>query len=210
MSVGLKKVPRAVREREMLAVATAVFAERGFHAASMDEIAERAGVSKPMVYAYFESKEGLWRSCVSRARQRLFDSIDDAVDAAAAPEDQLWLGIQAFFGFVEEQRDSWAVLDEGQAGPFIAEVVEVRRQAARRVARLLRDAAAAEGAKDATLEQTEPLAHTLVGAGEALANWWLEHRETSRDSAALLLMNFAWLGLGDLMRGTRWRPARRR
>ena len=126
-----------------------------------------------MVYAYFESKEGLWRSCVSRARQRLFDSIDDAVDAAAAPEAQLWLGIQAFFGFVEEQRESWAVLDEGQAGPFIAEVVEVRRQAARHVARLLRDAAVADGAKDAALEQTEPLgAHARRGrrgAGELVA-----------------------------------------
>jgi AcrR family transcriptional regulator len=210
VSVGLKKVPRVVREREMLAVATAVFAERGFHAASMEEIAEGAGVSKPMVYAYFESKERLWRSCVTHARRRLFDAIDGAVDRTASPEAQLWLGVEAFFAFVEEQRDSWAILDEAQAGPFIAELAEVRREAARRVATLLRDAAATEGAANSALEQTEPLAHTLVGAGEALANWWLEHRNTSRDSVALLLMNFAWLGFGDLVRGERWRPAARR
>jgi AcrR family transcriptional regulator len=153
VSIGLKKVPRAVRERQMLSVATAVFAERGFHAASMGEIAERAGVSKPMVYAYFESKEGLWRSCVSGARKRLFDSIDDAVDTTAPPEVQLWLGVEAFFAFVEEQRDSWALLDEAQAGPFVAEVVDVRRE-----------------------------------------------------SVAVLLVNFAWLGFGDLVRGARWRP----
>jgi AcrR family transcriptional regulator len=206
LSVGVRKVPRAVREREMLAMATGVFAERGFHAASMDEIAERAGVSKPMVYAYFESKEGLWRSCVSSARRRLFDSIIEAVNTAAPPDEQLWLGVQAFFAFVEEERESWALLDESQAGPFISELAEVRRQVAVRVGRLLRDAAAAEGAEQAALEQTEPLARTLVGAGEALAKWWLEDRKLPRDAVALLLMNFAWLGFGDLVRGRRWRP----
>jgi AcrR family transcriptional regulator len=191
----------------MLAVATEVFAARGFHASSMGEIAERAGVSKPMVYAYFESKEGLWRSCLAGARMRLYESIDRAVDPAATPEEQLWVGVQTFFAFVEDEPESWALLDEAQAGPFIAEVAEVRRQVARGVATLLRDAAAAEGAEEAALEQTEPLARTLVGAAEALANWWREHPEMPRDSAAVLLMNFAWLGFGDLVRGKRWRPA---
>jgi AcrR family transcriptional regulator len=206
MAVGVRKVPRAVREQQMLAVATEVFAARGFHAAPMDEIAERAGVSKPMVYAYFESKEGLWRSCLAGARGRLFESIDRAVDTAAKPEEQLWVGVQTFFAFVDEEPESWALLDEAQAGPFIADVDEVRRQVARGVATLLRDAAGARGATEAALEQTEPLARTLVGAAEALANWWLEHPEMPRDSAALLLMNFAWLGFGDLVRGKRWTP----
>jgi AcrR family transcriptional regulator len=203
----VKKVPREVREREMLAEATSVFAERGFHAASMDEIAQRSGISKPMIYLYFKSKEGLWRSCIAAARRRLFDSIDEAVDTAAPPDVQLWLGVQAFFAFVEEHRDSWAVLDETQAGPLVAEVAEVRRQVARGVSGLLRDAAAAEGAEEAALQGTDPLSRTLVGAGEALAKWWLEDRRMSRDSVALLLMNFAWLGFGDLVRGKRWRPA---
>jgi AcrR family transcriptional regulator len=204
-----KRLPRAVREQQMLAVATEVFAARGFHAASMGDIAERAGVSKPMIYAYFESKEDLWRSCLAGARRRLFESIDRAVGTAATPEEKLWIGVQAFFAFVEEEPDSWALLDEAQAGPFISEVAEVRRQVAGGVATLLRDAAAAEGADETALEQTEPLARTLVGAAEALANWWLEHPETARDSAAMLLMNFAWVGFGDLVRGKRWRPPHR-
>lgn len=191
----------------MLAEATAVFAAQGFHGASMEEIAGRAGISKPMLYLYFDSKEGLWRSCVDAARRRLFDSIAEAVDPAAAPDVQLWLGVQAFFAFVEEQPNAWAVLDETQAGPLSAEVAEVRRQVAGRVGGLLRDAAAAEGADEAALARTDPLARTLVGAGEALANWWIEDREMTRDSVALLLMNFAWLGFGDLVRGRRWRPA---
>jgi AcrR family transcriptional regulator len=190
----------------MLSEATAVFAERGFHAASMDEIAERAGISKPMLYLYFDSKEGLWRSCVAAARRRLFEAIDGAVDTSAPPDVQLWLGVQAFFAFVEEQQDSWAVLGETRAGPLSGELAEVRRQVARGVSGLLRDAAAAEGAGRAALQQAEPLARTLVGAGESLANWWLEDRALSRDAVALLLMNFAWLGFGDLVRGERWRP----
>lgn len=191
----------------MLAEATAVFAQRGFHATSMDDIAERAGISKPMLYLYFDSKEGLWRSCIAAARRRLYDSIDGAVDTSAPPDVQLWLGVQAFFAFVEEQRDSWVVLGETRVGPLSGELAEVRRQVARGVSGLLRDAAAAEGADEAALQRTEPLARTLVGAGESLANWWLEDREMSRDAVALLLMNFAWLGFGDLVRGKRWRPA---
>jgi AcrR family transcriptional regulator len=199
-------VPRAVREREMLAEATGVFAERGFHAASMDEIAQRAGISKPMLYLYFSSKEGLWRGCVAAARGRLFESIDGAVDTSAAPDVQLWQGVQAFFAFVEDERDSWAVLGETRAGPLSGELAEVRRLVARGVSGLLREAAAAEGAGEAALQRTEPLARTLVGAGESLANWWLEDEEMSRDAVALLLMNFAWLGFGDLVRGKRWHP----
>ena len=190
----------------MLAEATSVFAERGFHATSMDEIAERAGISKPMLYLYFDSKEGLWRSCIAAARRRLYDSIDEAVDTSAPPDVQLWHGVQAFFAFVEEQRDSWAVLGETRASPPGGELAEVRRQVARGVSGLLRDAAAARGADEAALKRTEPLARTLVGAGESLANWWLEDREMSREAVALLLMNFAWLGFGDLVRGKRWTP----
>jgi AcrR family transcriptional regulator len=201
-----RKVPREVREREMLAEATGVFAAHGFHAASMDEIAQSAGISKPMLYLYFDSKEGLWRSCVAAARRRLYEAIDGAVDPDAPPDVQLWLGVQAFFAFVEEQRDSWVLLGETDAGPLSAEVVEVRRQVARGVSGLLRAAAAAEGAGEDELQRTGPLARTLVGAGEALANWWLEDRAMSRDAVALLFMNFAWLGFGDLVRGRRWRP----
>ncbi len=85
-----RRVPRAVREREMIEVAQRVFAERGYHAASVDAIAEGAGITKPMVYAYFGSKEGLYVACMERARRRLFEAIDEAADADAPPDEQLW------------------------------------------------------------------------------------------------------------------------
>jgi len=193
----------------MLDVAERAFARRGFHAASVDAIAEGAGISKPMVYAYFGSKEGLYRACMDRARTRLFDSLRAGADAGAAPDEQLSLGILAFFTFVEEQRDSWAILlgeATSGAGPFAAEGTEVRRQIAEVVGDLLRRAAAEEGVDDAGLELIEPLARALIGAGESLANWWRDNPDQSREAVALLLMNFAWVGLGDLVRGRRWTP----
>jgi AcrR family transcriptional regulator len=194
-----------VREREMIEVATRVFARRGYHLAAMDEIAEGAGISKPMLYAYFESKEGLCRACMRRARWQLFEAINESVDTAAPPDEQLWLGILAFFTFVEEQRDSWAILQPETVGPLAEETVQVRREVARGVAALLRDAAAAEGADPAALEATEPLARALIGAGESLARWWPESPRMPRESIALLLMNLAWMGFGDLVRGDVWR-----
>jgi AcrR family transcriptional regulator len=191
----------------MLEVATEVFARRGYHAASMDEIAERAGISKPMLYAYFESKEGLCRASIRRARRRLFESINAAADVRAAPDEQLWLGVTAFLTFVEEEGDSWALLQGDALGPFAKEVIAVRREVSRGVAPLLREAAAAAGADEAALGSTEPLARALVGAGESLARWWEENPGVPRETVARLLMNFAWMGFGDLVRGEVWQRA---
>src|SRR5215212_11380728 len=105
-----RKVPRAVREQQMLEVAERAFAQRGYHAASVDAIAEAAGISKPMVYAYFGSKEGLYRACMRAARERLFEALREGVDVTAPPDRQLWHGLLAFFTFVERRPDSWSVL----------------------------------------------------------------------------------------------------
>jgi AcrR family transcriptional regulator len=202
-----RKVPRAVREQQMLEAAEHAFAERGFHAASVDAIAEAAGITKPMVYAYFGSKDGLYLACMERARHRLFEAIDSAADADAPADEQLWRGILAFFTFVSEQRDSWVVLfgeSTTYGGPFGEEAGRLRRQVARLVSQLLGEAAAAEGVDPEELGLMEPYAYALVGAGESLAAWWSEHPEESREAVALRLMNFAWMGFGDLVRGERW------
>ena len=210
---GPRKVPRAVRQAQMLEVAERLFARSGFHAVSVDAIAEGAGVSKPMVYAYFGSKEGLYRACMEQAEARLYDSIGRGADAGAAAEQQLWLGLLAFVTFVHEHRDSWVILlgeATSGAGPFAPEAARVRRRVARQVSGLLRDAAAAEGVDARKLMATEPLANALIGAAESVANWWLEHGQESPETVATWLMNFAWLGFGDLVQGRAWRPRGRR
>src|SRR3954451_21837342 len=128
---GRPKVPREVRERQMLRVAPRAFAQRGFHGASVDAIAEGAGISKPMVYAYFGSKEGLYRAVMERARERLLERLAAIAAADGPPEERLWTGLLTFFTFVEQERDSWTVLLSEVtlgAGPFAADGAAVRSE----------------------------------------------------------------------------------
>src|SRR5204863_3719187 len=112
---GRRKLPRAVRERQMLEVAGRVFAAHGFHEASMDEIAQHAGISKPMIYNYFGSKEGLYFAYIELAGQRLLARMAEAargVDDSQGfdAERRLLASSLAFFAHVDERREEWAVL----------------------------------------------------------------------------------------------------
>src|SRR3954451_14916899 len=138
---GTRLVPRAVREEQMLEVAGEVFAERGFHAASMDEIAVRADISKPMLYAYFGSKEGLYSAYMGRIGTRLLEAMDAAVDPALEPGPQVYASMMAFLGFVEEHREGWAFLQReiaaGGGGAVAEDVGRVRAAIVKRMATLL-------------------------------------------------------------------------
>src|SRR3954451_2364483 len=107
MPVPKGKVPREVREREMLDVARRAFARQGFDEASMDDFAEAAGISKPMLYNYVESKGGLFYACVREEAGRLFDVVRSAAAASDLPPDErLWRGVVAFFHWI----DGWRVV----------------------------------------------------------------------------------------------------
>jgi len=116
-AASVKRLPRAVRERQMLDAAVKIFALRGFHAASMDEIAELAGVSKPMVYAYLGTKDELFLACLRREATLLLEAVASGVEPSAQPDQQLWNGLRAFFGFVGGRRDgcraSWSLDSRG-------------------------------------------------------------------------------------------------
>jgi AcrR family transcriptional regulator len=173
----------------MLAVAGRVFAERGFHTVSMDEIAEQAGISKPMLYHHFGSKEGLYVAYVRQAGSALLAAMREATDPGAPPADRLLEGTLAFLGYVDEHRPGWALLSQeaaSQGGPLAAEIAALRTGIAVIVNRLLATVAGAEvGAR------SEALAHAFVGAGESLANWWLEHPQEPREHVAELLIRLA-------------------
>jgi AcrR family transcriptional regulator len=202
------RVPRAVREREMLEIAAGLFAERGYHGTSMDEIAVRSGVSKPMVYEYFGSKEGIYLACVAEAEKGLIESMERAVSAETAPDRQLWAGATAFFTFVEEQREGWSVLFEeapSKDGAFAEAATRIRRRQAQVIGRLMSASAEAAGAHIKP-DEMDAIAHAMVGAGEAMAMWWREHPEVEREVVVLRLVNFSLLGLGSLLQGERWTP----
>jgi AcrR family transcriptional regulator len=191
-----------VREEQMLAVAGEVFAERGFHAASMDEIADRADISKPMLYAYFASKEGLYSAYMERVGAELLEAMDAAVDPSLTPGDQVLASMTAFLGFVEDHREGWAVLQSELAaggGAIARDVARVRAAIIKRMATLL--------ALELEPELADALAHGFVGSGESLATWWLDHPEATRAEVAARIMEVGWVGLGGVLDGRRWSPA---
>ncbi|MDT3398620.1 TetR/AcrR family transcriptional regulator [Streptomyces sp. B1866] len=204
-------MPRAVREQQMLDAAVRTFAQRGYRKASMDDIAERAGVSKPLVYLYLHSKEELFRSCIRRESAALVAAVTASIETGAPPDRQLWSGLQGFFRHTAEHPDGWTLLHvqartHGRA--FAREVAALRTEIVDLVTRLI--AAAVRDSGTATesplvAQEVSGLAHALVGAAESLADWAGGGRSgpTARETAATL-MNFAWAGLERLMRGERW------
>ncbi|WNM41772.1 TetR/AcrR family transcriptional regulator [Micromonospora halotolerans] len=202
-----KRLPRAVREQQMLDAAVKVFSRRGFHAASMDEIADDAGISKPMVYAYLGTKEELFVACLHREGTRMMEAIAGAAAPDLPADERLWRGLRAFFGFVGAHRDGWAVLYRQARGeqPFAAELATMRGRLVEVVAGMLDHALRAKG-REVGATDLEVVAYALVGATESLADWLADHPEADPEKTATRMMNVAWLGADQLLRGVTWHP----
>ncbi|MEH1026286.1 TetR/AcrR family transcriptional regulator [Micromonospora profundi] len=204
---AFKRLPRAVREQQMLDAAVKVFSRRGFHHASMDEIAEYAGISKPMVYAYLGTKEELFVACLHREGTRMMQAIAGAAAPDLPADVRLWRGLRAFFGFVGAHRDGWAVLYRQARGeqPFAGELATMRTRLVEVVAEMLDHALRAEGHEVGAVD-LEVVAYALVGATESLADWLADRPEADPEKTATRMMNVAWLGAAQLLHGVTWRP----
>lgn len=190
-------MPRAERERQMLAVAEEVFAERGYAGAAMDEIADRVGVSKPMLYEYFGSKDGLFTACVSRVRAELLDATRKAVEGAPSAEEAMRRGHRAFFTFVDEHAAAWSVLlheSRVTQGKAVEAIDEIREQQTGFIVELL-----AAYQPEAARDDLDAYAQLLVGAAERLAVWRTD-RAVSAEAATEYLMDVAWTGLARMSR----------
>jgi AcrR family transcriptional regulator len=212
---GRRRMPRETRERQMLDAAVSGFARHGYQAASMDDIAEAAGVSKPLVYLYLKSKEELFLACIRREREALVQAIGSgARERRASADQQLWNGMCAFFAHTAAHPDGWAVLRRAdtQGEPFAGEVATMRAEITELVTQMLGRAAqdiSCEG--ESARRDISGLAHALVGAAESLAVWANARTDggagTAKETAATL-MNFCWTGLENLLKGARWSPHR--
>jgi AcrR family transcriptional regulator len=201
------------RRAGILDAALAVFSARGYHPASIDDIAREAGISKALIYEHFESKQGLYADLLERNANELFESLaaalaDVEVESGAA---RLATGLDAFFAFVEARRDAWRILFRDAADPETAAVLgRILDQVTGVVADLIAQDPGVrrldhDGGQDERAIRL--LAQMLVGAVQSLANWWADHREVPREQVVEMVMDFAWLGLDRLSRGERWTPA---
>ncbi|MFF1439540.1 TetR/AcrR family transcriptional regulator [Streptomyces sp. NPDC058295] len=221
-TVKTKRMPRAVREQQMLDAAVETFGRRGYMAASMDEIAELAGVSKPLVYLYLNSKEDLFTACIRREATALVAAVRTGVRTDLPADRQLWDGLRAFFAHTAEHPHAWSVLHlqaRTHGEPFAAEVTAMREEIVAFVTHLivvaarealphprLRSCGGTPMDPDLAEREVAGLAEALVGAAESLAAWANTADGTTARQAAATLMNFAWAGLGNLMDGRPWTP----
>jgi AcrR family transcriptional regulator len=176
-----RRVGRAERERQILDAAIAVFGERGYQNASMDQVAEHVGVTKPVLYTHFGSKHGLLLACIARARAELLEVTSTAASAASTPEEMLRKGTLAFFDYLQRQAPEWTILyaESAVAGEAIEEI----------------RALLAAQAPDADPQRLTGWANVIVGACERLALWRARSGITS-EQATEYLMDLVWTGLG--------------
>lgn len=192
---GTKRLPRAVRERQMMDAAVHTFGQRGYQAASMDEIAELAGVSKPLVYLYLNSKEELFVACIRREARALLGAVAAAVEGDLPPRERLWAGALAFLTHTSGHPDGWAVLSRqarAQGEPFATVAERMRAEITTYVVGVIR------GATRKPCD-AEALAQAMVGAAEALAHWVNDSAgAVTPRQAATTLMTLAWTGLESI------------
>jgi AcrR family transcriptional regulator len=192
MAGGTKRLPRAVREQQMLDAAVQMFSVNGYHETSMDAIAAVAEISKPMLYLYYGSKEDLFGACLDRELGRFVDAVRDDINFAQSPKDLLRNAIGSFMRYIDANRASWIVLytQAISSQAFAHTVRDGREQIIELVAELMR-AGSRTPRSDAEYQM---MAVALVGAGEAMANR-LSTGDVGVDEAAELMIDLFWHGL---------------
>ncbi len=197
--------PRAARVRmtgkerreQLLDVGRSLFAERGFEGTSVEEIAARAGVSKPVVYEHFGGKEGLYAVVVDREVQRLLNSFTSAL-SGDSPKELLEQATLALLVYVEDQADGFRILVRespvplsGSGGGFATIISDIASQVEYILAREFK-------ARGFETKLAGLYSQALVGMVALTGQWWLETRKPKRDEVAAHLVNLAWNGLSKL------------
>lgn len=176
----------------MLDAAVQMFSVNGYHETSMDAIAAKAEISKPMLYLYYGSKEELFGACLDRELSRFIDGVREDIDLEQSPKDLLRNAILSFLRYIDANRASWIVMytQATSSQAFAHTVREGRDRIIALVARLLQ--AGTRNPEPGT--DFEMMAVALVGAGEAIATR-LSTGDTDVDEAAELMINLFWRGL---------------
>ena len=196
MKTKQRRLPRRVREQQLIDAAVSAFSRGDYHTVSVEEIAVAAGTSKPTVYHYLGSKEGIFTACVRREMERLVEAIRTAVRDPLHPtdEDPLRRGMRAFFGFVIDNRESWTVLYRravAQGQPFEGETLRMRDRVTDEMADLITTCTRGDyGALDP--REAQLLARVAVSTADAFADWLLDHPDENPDTMAGHVTELTW------------------
>jgi AcrR family transcriptional regulator len=183
------------RREQLISVGRTLFADKGFEAVSVEEIAATAGVSKPVVYEHFGGKEGLYAVVVDREMNHLLTMISSALQGDH-PRLLLEQAGMALFDYIESQPDGFRILVRDspvsqQTGSFASLIVDVAGQ----VEHLLADQFKAHGLPTRLAPMYSQM---LVGMTALTGQWWLDARKPRKDEVVAHLVNLAWNGLAHL------------
>ncbi|MGH3450489.1 MAG: TetR/AcrR family transcriptional regulator [Haloechinothrix sp.] len=183
------------RRQQLLDVAKELFAEKGFDGTSIEEIAHRATVSKPVVYEHFGGKEGIYAVVVDRETQILLDRMVNTLHGGH-PRVMLEQAAVALLGYVEDSHDGFRILVRDSpvasaTGTFSTLLNDIASQ----VEHILAQQFSARGYDD---KLAKLYAQALVGMVALTGQWWLDARKPKRDEVAAHLVNLAWNGLSHL------------
>lgn len=186
------------RREQLLAVSRTLFAEKGFDGTSIEEIAARAKVSKPVVYEHFGGKEGIYAVVVDREIEALLGALTGALSSPAHPRKLVEAAALALFDYIEASTDGFRILVRDSpvaqaTGTFSSLIGDVATQ----VEHLL----ASQFKRQGLDPKNAPMyAQMLVGMVALTGQWWLDARSPDKREVAAHLVNLAWNGLVGIER----------
>jgi len=198
------RVPRAVRREQLLDNAERLFIDHGYGGFSIEDLCRASGVSRPIVYEYFGSKDGVFLACIERIRLEFEDHMMQAAAPATSVVEALRLGATAFFTILERDPGRWSLVYGGTtvlAGDMADQLLDLRAQTVERIADIGR-----KFAPGADEMRVLAYAHAVSGSGEQLGRWWLRNRTISQDQLVEYHCAFAESALSKLV--TNGSPAR--
>ncbi len=192
------RLPRRARRAQLLTAALEVFVAQGYHAAAMDDIAERAGVSKPVLYQHFPGKLDLYLALLDQSCDTIVSAAAEALESTEDNKQRVAATMHAFYEYVASAEGAFRLVFESDLNnePAVrARVDRVTVECAKLIAHVIAD--------DTGLpeEQSQLLAVSLVGMGQVSARFWLqEGGSIDQDAAASLIAGLAWRGIGGYPR----------
>jgi AcrR family transcriptional regulator len=188
------RLPRTARRAQLLAAAQDVFVTNGYHAAAMDEIAERAGVSKPVLYQHFPGKLELYMALLESHVDDMVSRVRGAIESSSDNKLRVHAAVAAFYDFVDGEGQAFRMVFESdlRSEPAVQQAVE-------RATTDSVDAITETITADAGLDEDRArlLATGLVGLSQVTARAWLaDDRKVPKDEAVNLISNLAWRGIG--------------
>jgi len=190
--VAQKRLTAVERRNQLIEIGRVVFAERGYEATSVEEIAERAGISEPIVYEHFGGKEGLYAVIVDREMEHVIGQITLAI-SEGTPRERIEGAALAFLRYVKDRPDGFAVLSRD--APANVGMASLLSEVADRVGQIF----AAEFKKAGFNTKAAPLyAQALIGMVTFVGQWWQEDQSMTVEEAASHISALAWMGLRHL------------